>query len=99
MDWSPRSTWTPAEIAQVRETFGAADTPEALDLFAPDDWQEWRERVPDGELVGVLRQERESLRRKAAHNRAAAEMGFSAEEAALFGTHALRLVDEGRGAV
>lgn len=93
-----RSTWTAAERLQVRGTFGAADEAEALELFAPDDWAELQEIVPAGDLEDYLFAERESLRRKAARNRAGAEMGFSPGEIALMGARTLKAEHEDGGA-
>jgi hypothetical protein len=79
--YAPRHTWTPEEIAQVWEAFGDADTPEALDLFAPDDWEDLYENMTDEELGS----ERDKLREKAGRWRAGTEMGFSPEDISLFG--------------
>lgn len=91
-----RSAWTPDEVAQVIDVFGAPDTPETLDLFCPDDWEDMHEVVPEDELVALLFSERASLRRKAARWHAATEMGLSGEDAALFGARALWIIHEAR---
>ena len=84
-----RSEWTPAERLQVRGVFGPEHEAEALDLFAPDDWEEFCEAVPAGELVAVLYAERAALRRKRLRWAAGREMGFSPPEIALAGARVL----------
>ena len=88
-EYIPRYTWTPEEIAQVRETYGEADTPEALELWGADDWEEWHHIVPKGELTEALFEGRDRLRIKRARLRAGAEMGFGVGEAAIMGVRAM----------
>ena len=83
-----RSTWTPEEVLQVREVFGVEGEAEALDLFAPADWEEFQEIVPKDQLRGFLVSTRDSYRRKAARWEAARGMGFTLAEATLAGATA-----------
>lgn len=88
-----RRVWTLLELAQVRERFGPHDTPEALDLFAPNEWLTYYEEATDEDL----RAERDGLRIKRARWRAGAEMGFSPGEVAMFGAVAKAARDNPAG--
>ncbi len=83
-DRGPRCDWTLEEVAQVRETFGAAAAPAALDLFAPDDWEELYENMTKEELVSELKR----LRRKVVRGQrwdSAEQMGICFDDAYLLG--------------
>lgn len=86
-----REHWTPEEIARVREMLGSENVPEALELFAPHDWEALYELEYTSEQ---FLEELAYLRRKRARWRAAAEMGFSLGEAALMGARGMMIEHE-----
>lgn len=62
-----REHWAPEEIAQVREMLGSENGPEALELFAPHDWETLCELGYTGEQfleeLAYLRRKRGALAR------------------------------------
>jgi predicted negative regulator of RcsB-dependent stress response len=88
--YAPRGIWTLEEIAQVRQTFGDAEASEALDLFAPDDWQVLYENMAGEDLVS----ERDRLQAKTEHYRAAEAMGIGDKEAAIMRVRAMMVAHE-----
>jgi hypothetical protein len=85
-----RNDWTPEEVSQVRERLAPENVPDALELFAPNEWPTYYEYATDDELEEELAM----LRVKAERMRAAREMGLGVEEAALWGAMSMAIEHE-----